>query len=245
MADQYHQPQPSPEPTHHNHHQPDPPPQMTHDDDREKPPKKVSGYGFPPYVRRRETLSKAAAIILLLAATTVLILWLVYRPHQPKFHVISAALQQLNATYSPTPSVSAAVQLTVVARNPNRHVVLLYDNLSALVSYLGQPITPPAPLPPLRHGTKSTVALSPVLGGGGAVPAPPELVGQLLAAPDGGVAGMRLVIDGRIRYRADGPTFKRGWRGVRVRCDLVVGRLTVGFVGQLPLLKSPPCDVDA
>ncbi|CAA0831398.1 Late embryogenesis abundant (LEA) hydroxyproline-rich glycoprotein family [Striga hermonthica] len=241
MAD--HQPQSSPEPAHHNNHQPDPSPQMTHDD-REKPHKEVSGYGYAAYGRRRETIGKAAAAILLLAAVTVLVLWLVYRPHQPKFRVVGAALQQLNATYSPTPSVSAAVQLTVVTRNPNRRVVLLYDQLSALVSYRGQPITPPAPLPPLRHGTKSTVALSPVLGGGGAVPAPPDLVGQILAAPDGGVAGLRLIIDGKIRYKADGPMFKRGWHGLRVRCDLVVARLMVGFVGQLPLLQSPPCAVD-
>ncbi|KAF8379905.1 hypothetical protein HHK36_027370 [Tetracentron sinense] len=102
-------------------------------------------------------------VFLLLAGVTALIVWLVYRPHNPQFTVIGAAIYDLNTT-SP-PIISTTMQFTVVTRNPNSRVSIYYDRLSAFVLYRNQQITPPAMLPPLFHEEHSTVAMSPILGG--------------------------------------------------------------------------------
>lgn len=228
-----------PEPPH-----PHPPTKMTeHDHDmmphkegHRSPPPRGYGYGSG---NRRQTLCKAIVILLVLAGITALTVWLIYRPHKPKFRVVSAAVYDLNTT-SP-PLISTTMQFTVVTRNPNKRVSISYDNLSAVVSYKSQAITPPVALPPLFHETKSTVALSPVLGGI-TVPVAAEVVNELLMDEGYGVVGLRLVITGKLRYKA-AVAVRRGRRGVYVRCDLFVG-LKKGFVGQLPLLASPPCAVD-
>ncbi|KAL0412314.1 UNVERIFIED_CONTAM: NDR1/HIN1-like protein 26 [Sesamum latifolium] len=196
-----------------------------------------TGYGYA--VRdRRGALCAAIVIFLLLAGITALTVWLVYRPHKPKFRVVSAAVYELNAT-SP-PFISTTMQFTVVTRNPNKRVSIYYDQLSAFVSYKNQAVTPPVILPPLFHETKSTVALSPVLGGS-SLPVAAEVVNGLMMDEAYGVVGLRLVLTGKLRYKAGAIRSRR--YGVYVRCDLFVG-LKKGFVGQLPLLGSPACIVD-
>lgn len=193
--------------------------------------------GHPPPRDPRRALCTFIVIVLLLIGITALTLWLVYRPHHPKFRVVSAAMYQLN-TSSP-PFISASMQFTVATRNPNKRVSLFYDPLSAYVSYKGIAITQPVILPPLFQDTKSTVALSPLLGG--APVAVEAEVGNALEMDEGyGVVGLRLVLTGKLRYKAG--AIKSGRHGVYVACDLLVS-LKRGFVGQLPLLGSPPCKV--
>lgn len=175
---------------------------------------------------------------LVLAGITALILWLVYRPHKPKFRVVSAAVFDLNAT-SP-PFLSATMQFTLTTRNSNRRVSFFYDQLSAFVSYKNQAITPPVMLPPLYHGTKSTVVMSPVLGGA-SVPVSPEVSNGLAMDEAYGVVALRLVLLGKLRYKAG--AIRTGRYGIYVECDVLVG-VRKGFVGQVPLLPSPGCKVD-
>lgn len=186
------------------------------------------------------TIGKIIAIILLLAGVTALTVWLIYRPHKPRFSVVDAAIYTMNAT-SP-PFISTSMQFTVVTRNPNRRVDIIYDKLSAYVSYRNQQITAPIYLPPLYHERKSTVALSPVLGGGGQlVPVSAEVVNGLVMDESYGVVSLRVVLLGRLRWKAG--AIKTARYGVYVKCDIWVG-LKKGFAGQVPLLTSPPCKVD-
>ncbi|CAK7348621.1 unnamed protein product [Dovyalis caffra] len=177
-------------------------------------------------------------IFLLLAGLAVLIGWLIYRPHKPQFTVVGAAIYDLNTT-SP-PFISTSMQFTLVTRNPNRRVSIMYDKLTAYVSYRNQAITPPLVLPPLYHEKKSTVALSPVLGGAG-VPVSVEVSNGLVMDEAYGVVALRVVVLGRLRWKAG--VIKTGRYGVYVKCDIWVG-LKKGFVGQVPLLGSPQCKVD-
>ncbi|KAI3449311.1 hypothetical protein Pfo_005976 [Paulownia fortunei] len=233
------------EPTHNQpeeptHNQPADPDKMTEEDEkklRKEEGAKSGGYGYAVRDRRR-ALCTFIIIFLVLAGITALTVWLVYRPHKPKFRVVSAAVYELNAT-SPT-LISTTMQFTVVTRNPNKRVSIIYDHLSAFVSYKNQAITPPVILPPLFHETKSTVALSPVLGGI-TVPVAGEVVNELVMDEAYGVVGLRLVLRGKLRYKAG--AIRSGRYGIYVRCDLLVG-LKKGFVGQLPLLGSPACTVD-
>ncbi|KAK9093741.1 hypothetical protein Scep_025210 [Stephania cephalantha] len=177
-------------------------------------------------------------IFLLLAGVTTLIVWLIYRPHRPHFTVVGAAVYDLNTTSPPV--ISTTMQFTVVTRNPNKRVSIYYDHLSAYVSYRNQQITPPAVLPPLFHERKTTVALSPIIGGA-MVPVSLEVANGLVMDEAYGVVGLRLVLTGRLRWKAG--AIRTGHYGVYVKCDMLVG-LKKGFVGEVPLLGSPECSVD-
>ncbi|KAK6918695.1 Late embryogenesis abundant protein, LEA_2 subgroup [Dillenia turbinata] len=180
------------------------------------------------------------AIFLLLAGVTALVVWLVYRPQKPEFVVMAAAIYNLNI--SAPPFVSTTIQFTVVTRNPNKRVSIYYDRLSAFVSYRNQAITPPTALPPLYHDKHSTVALSPILGGSGAmVPVSVEVANGLAVDEAYGVVGLKLVLLGRLRWKAG--AIRTAHYGVYIKCDVLLG-LKEGFVGQAPLLGSPACFVD-
>ncbi|KAF8413407.1 hypothetical protein HHK36_001389 [Tetracentron sinense] len=186
----------------------------------------------------RRCICAFIVIFLLLSGATALTVWLVYRPHKPHFSVVSAAIYDLNMT---SPSIiSTTMQFTVVSRNSNKRVSIYYDRLSVFVSYRNQAITPMAVLPPLYHKKHSTVALSPIVGGG-LVPVSLEVANGLVMEEDCGVVGLRLVLYGRLRWKAG--AFKSRGYGVYVKCDMLVG-LKKGFVGQVPLLGSPNCSVD-
>ncbi|KAK3004781.1 hypothetical protein RJ639_020120 [Escallonia herrerae] len=203
---------------------------MTHDE------KHRDGYG---YKHPRRAFCTFLFVFLALAATTALIVWLVYRPHNPSFTVVAAAVYGIN-TSSP-PFISATMQFSVVVRNPNHRVSILYDHLSTFVSYRNQAITPPVMLPPFFHERESTVTISPVIGGA-AVPVSVEVANGLAMDEGYGVVGLRLVLMGKLRWKAG--TIWSGHYGLYVRCELLVG-LKKGFVGQVPLLGSPhsPCNV--
>lgn len=177
-------------------------------------------------------------ILLILGGLLVLIGWLIYKPHKPNFSLVGAAIYELNVT-SP-PYMSTTMQFTVLARNPNRRVKLDYDQFSALVYYKGQPITPPVVLPPLLQETKSTVILPPVIRGA-SVPVSVEVANGLLMDEIYGVVALRLVLMGKMRYKAG--IIKTKHYGIYVKCDMLVG-FKKGFVGQVPLLGSPDCQVD-
>lgn len=180
----------------------------------------------------------AIAILLLLAGVTALIVYLVYRPQKPQFSVVGAAVYNLNTT-SP-PLISATMQFTIMTRNPNHRVSIYYDRLSAYVSYRNQAITPPLALPPLYHKKRTTVAVSPVLGGT-AVPVAAEVSYGLAADEAYGVVALRVVLTGRLRWKAG--AIRTGHYGLNVRCDVMVG-MRKSATGQPPFLGSSGCKVD-
>ncbi|KAH7861897.1 hypothetical protein Vadar_032345 [Vaccinium darrowii] len=188
-------------------------------------------------------------ILLFLAGITVLTLWLVYRPHKPNFTVVSVNVLNLTTTTSPPPpSVSASMQFSIITKNPNDRVSILYDRLSAYVLYRNQMITQPVALPPLFHEKRSSVEMAPVLGGGacgvcggGVVAVAPEVASGLGMDEEYGVVGLRLVLLGKIRWKAGGIT--TGRYGIYVKCDVLV-RLCKGVVGQAPFVAPPVCNVD-
>lgn len=84
--------------------------------------------------------------------------------------------------------------------------------------------------------------MSPVLGGGQAVPVAVEVVNGLAVDEAYGVVGLRVVLLGRLRWKTG--VVKTGHYGIYVKCDVLVG-LKKGIVGQVPLLGSPVrCKVD-
>lgn len=195
------------------------------------------------------SISQFILILLVLAAVTALILWLIYRPHKPKFTLVSAAVFNLSTTTPPF--IATTMQFTIVTRNPNDRASIYYDRLSAFVTYKNQMITPQLILPPLHQRKDSTVSMSPILGGG-AVPVSLDVANGILMDMEGyGLVQLRLVLQGRIKYKAGG--IKTSHYDLYVNCDMLLG-LKKGMVGQVPLLNSNhdagqdqdhhPCKVD-
>ncbi|XP_019084366.1 PREDICTED: NDR1/HIN1-like protein 12 [Camelina sativa] len=108
------------------------------------------------------------------------------------------------------------------------------------VTYKNQIITPPLPLPPLRLGHKSTVVIAPVMGGNG-VPVSPEVANGLKSDEAYGVVLMRVVVLGRLRWKAG--AIKTGRYGFYATCDVWL-RFTRSSNGQVPLLAPSTCKVD-
>lgn len=176
--------------------------------------------------------------VVLLLGIAVLIVWLVYRPSDPRFTVVGAGIYSINTT-SPN-IISTTMQFTIVAQNTNKRTSVFYDRLSAYVSYRNQAITEPVPLPVLFQEPESTVAVSPMLGGG-LVPVSQEVSEGLVMDQEYGTVVLRLVLLGRLRWK--GGAFWSTHYGIYVKCDLLVG-LKKGSTGQVPLLGSPVCTVD-
>lgn len=175
-------------------------------------------------------------LVIILGAVT-LVLWLVYRPHKPRFDVEGAAVYQLNVTDG---SVSSSMQFTVIAANPNKRLTLHYDRLVAFVRYRDEVITMVTPMPNLYEGHRSFVVLTPMVGGN-FVPVFPDAAGGLLADQAYGVIGVRLEIRGRIRWTTG------FWRSshyhLAVKCDLLLAVKQVAMGGQVPLLGGQGCHV--
>ncbi|XP_031498209.1 NDR1/HIN1-like protein 12 [Nymphaea colorata] len=207
----------------HRHHQ------------RGQPPRRRSR---PPPQALRCSLCLFLVALLLLMGITTLIVWLVYRPHRPRFNVQAAAVYELNATALTT--ITASMQFTVAARNPNKRSSAEFRNIYAFVSFRDQAITANTPLPDLNLAAKSTVVISPILGGG-FVPISPEVSSGLAMAEAYGLVPMRWILQGRLRWRSG--VFKSGFYGIYVKCDVMVG-LKPGLAGQVPLLGAPDCAVD-
>ncbi|GAB4861527.1 hypothetical protein Ancab_036717 [Ancistrocladus abbreviatus] len=211
----------------HNHHDHDHPP----------PPNKNTA----PYGRSPKCITLAfITTSLILAGIAALVVWLVYRPENPRFTVITAAIYSLNTTVPPF--ITTTMQLKVLISNPNRRTSIYYDDFSATVYYMNQAITPPVKLPPFYHERHSNVAVSLVVGGGGMVPVSSQVMNGIAADEGDGMMALRLVFMGKVRYKAG--AIRTGHYGFCVRCDLLVG-LKKGYVGQVPLLRNPECKVDA
>ncbi|XP_043703726.1 NDR1/HIN1-like protein 6 [Telopea speciosissima] len=99
--------------------------------------------------------------LILLAAIAGAALWVLYRPHRPTFSVTSVRISQFNVTTSSDGSSSklnSKVDLTIVARNPNKKLVFLYDPTAVTMSSGGTDVGN-GTLPAFTHETKNTTVL--------------------------------------------------------------------------------------
>lgn len=77
--------------------------------------------------------------------------------------------------------------------------------------------------------------------GGSEVPVSAEVANGLLTDEAYGVVAVKVVLVGRLRWKAGAIRTMR--YGVYVKCEVWVG-LKKGLVGQVPLLGATPCQVD-
>ncbi|KAI4377007.1 hypothetical protein MLD38_014705 [Melastoma candidum] len=195
------------------------------------------------YYGTARTMLTVVLILVLMIGAVALVLYFLYRPKEPQFAVMAAAVYDLNVTSSVFPPlVSASIQFTLLVRNPNVKTVAFYDRLTAYVTYKDQPLTRAVGMPPLTLGKHEAVTMSPVMGGGVPVEAAETVINGLEMDEEYGVVGLRVVVVGRLRWKAG--VFWSRHRRLSVRCDVLMG-LKKGLVGRVPLLATPPCKVDA
>ncbi|XP_008777213.1 NDR1/HIN1-like protein 1 [Phoenix dactylifera] len=195
---------------------------------------------YSPAVHPFRLLCTILVTIFLLAGVIVLIVYLVYCPSKPHFTVTGATVFELSNSSTQPNVLSTSMHFTLVSRNSNERSSILYDHLSAYVSYRNQPITPPADLPPLLQNRASSIAISPVLGGD-FVPDSGDVASGLLTDQAYGVVNLCFVLMGRLRYKS-GP-FRSGWYNMYVQCDMLIG-IRNGATGPVPLINEPVCNVD-
>ena len=76
--------------------------------------------------------------------------------------------------------------------------------------------------------------------GGTALPVSVEVSDGLAVDEAYGLVGLRLIFEGRVRWKAG--AIKTAHYGLYVKCDVLMG-LKKGLVGQVPLLGVTPCHV--
>jgi hypothetical protein len=208
--------------------------------------------------RRRARIVTAALLSAFAAAAAALTVYLVFRPLKPQASVVRVAVYRMataagnssDGRAPPPYTLAASARFTALLHNPSDRAVVFYDGLFAYVTYRGEMVAPPAPLPGVAQGRGADVALSPHFGLGGAVPVPVSADAAQALEGDcaAGRVELRLVVMGRVKYMS-GP-FRTGWRGLYLRCDVTVGLwvdATAGDdgAGDVPLLEYPKCSVDA
>ncbi|KAJ3679810.1 hypothetical protein LUZ60_016088 [Juncus effusus] len=179
--------------------------------------------------------------LIILLGIIALIVYLIYRPTHPRFSVTSLAILSLSNSSFPFTSVSTSIQLTILIKNPNSHMSISYDCLSAFFSYRNQAITYATQLPTITQQPHSSLAVSPVVGGGVAIPVSNDVVDGLMNDEITGILALRLVVQGRIRFEPR-PFYGR-WGPFYMRCEMLVATRK-GFGGQVPLLGNPNCYAD-
>lgn len=163
------------------------------------------------------TTATTRAIVLFAIALVTLMVYLIYRPEHPQFSVSNASIYGLNTTTPPL--LASTFQFTILLRNPKKRVSIHHERLSAYFMYRNQPITP---LPPLHQMTRSLVSATPVLSAAGsdAVAMTAEALNGLAADEASGVLGLRVVVVGRMRWKAG--AIKRSMKWMTATCDVMV-----------------------
>ncbi|XP_077220665.1 late embryogenesis abundant (LEA) hydroxyproline-rich glycoprotein family [Tasmannia lanceolata] len=102
-------------------------------------------------------------LLIILIAATVGILYLVFQPKLPKYSIDRLAITsfQLNADMS----VSAQFNVTITARNPNKHIGIYYEDGSELSVWYTNTSLCDGTLPNFYQGHQNTTVLDIVLTG--------------------------------------------------------------------------------
>lgn len=180
-------------------------------------------------------------IAIVVAAVIAVTLYFVYRPSLPEFSIQALSIYDINvhSTSAPVNQISINTQFTIVVHNPNDRTSITHDRLVVFLTYHNHPITPPTPLLPIILREKTTVAASPVVGGG-LVSVPKEVAAGLANEKSVGVMGMKVIVMGRVKYSSI--PFQSRWYEIHVGCGLLVG-MKKGFHGSVSILGNPICHV--
>ncbi|CAA0841331.1 NDR1/HIN1-like 1 [Striga hermonthica] len=162
--------------------------------------------------RRRHRHRILAGVLTLTAtALAVLLAWVILRPSKPHFVLLDIALRVFNLSAS-SDLLTASLQVTLSARNPNGRVRIYYDRVDAYAAYRSQQVTVVVRLPRSYQGHGDTTLWSPLLAD---MPLAPYLAAELRRDE---AAALDVRVDGRLRWKVG--AFVSGRYHLHVNCPV-------------------------
>lgn len=174
-------------------------------------------------------------ILLVLIAATGGILYLVFRPKLPKYSVTSLQVSNLQVNNSDN-SLSAAFNVAITARNPNKKIGIYYKEGSNISVWYGDTNLCHGALPAFYQGHQNTTILNVSLAGQTQFGS--TLMSSLLEEQQQtGTIPLNLKV--RVPVRVKFGSLKLRKVKFLVRCKLVVGNLTAA--SNLISIRSSSC----
>ncbi|KAK4414778.1 NDR1/HIN1-like protein 1 [Sesamum alatum] len=151
--------------------------------------------------RKRRIIRRCCAglfIFNFIVLLVILITWAVLQPKKPRFTLEEATFFTLNVSAANV--ISAAIQVTVNARNPNSRIGIYYDKLDVYATYRNQQITYYTGIPAFYQGHKDVNIWSPFIYGNNVRVAPHNGLALSQDQLDGDVR-LIIKIDGRVKWK--------------------------------------------
>uniref|UniRef100_A0ACD5Z1S9 Uncharacterized protein n=1 Tax=Avena sativa TaxID=4498 RepID=A0ACD5Z1S9_AVESA len=201
--------------------------------------------------RLHRKLCGALLAFILLALFIILIVYLVLRPHRPRFYLQDLAVLCLNVTPPASAYLFTTMQATVAARNPNDRVGVYYDSADVYAQYKGVPITVPTRLPVSYQGHRDQSVWSPYLRSMDSVVLSPELAVSLAQDETAGYVLIDIRVDGQVRWKVG--TWISGQYHLKANCPALItvnqgrgsyGATTGGGTEYFRFQQAAACNVD-
>lgn len=179
----------------------------------------------------------------LLAAIAGAALYVLYRPHRPQFSLTNLRIPKLNLTTSPDspPHLISTLNLTLLAKNPNTHLVFSYDAFKVTAFSDGGVPLGNGSLPAFFSDQNNQTSLRTVLSGG------QDLDTDQLTSFRSSLRkkkGFPLVIQMDTMVKLKMEWLKSKKVGIRVVCDGIKGSVPVEKTPSVASVTDSECKVD-
>ncbi|KAK9170326.1 hypothetical protein Syun_002466 [Stephania yunnanensis] len=179
-------------------------------------------------------LCKIVVTIVVILGIAALVLWLVFRPNEVKFHVVNASLTRFDIT--PNNTLRYDLALDVAVRNPNRKIGIYYDSIQANGYYhdiwFGSKW-----VDPFYQPKKNTTMLKPILSG--EIPLGGSIINEFDGEKRSGVFPIDVVVNLRVRLKFGSLKSKR--IKPKINCDM---KIPLKVNGSVTAFETKRCDVD-
>lgn len=180
--------------------------------------------------------------VALLAAIVSAALYVLYRPHRPEFSVTNLRIARMNLTTpSDSPShLTTLFNLTLIAKNPNNHLVFFYDAFSVTVFSNSVPVGNGS-VAAFSSDKNNQTSLRAVLSGS------QDLDTDSLSSLRSGLKmkkgfPVQIQMDTKVKMKMDSLKSKKV--GIRVTCDGIRGTVPAGKTPAVASVVDSECKVD-
>ncbi|KAI9118046.1 hypothetical protein K1719_010378 [Acacia pycnantha] len=180
--------------------------------------------------------------LLLLAAIVGAALYVLYRPHRPQFSITNLRIAKMNLTTSPdSPShLTTLLNLTLIAKNPNNHLVFFYGPFSVTAFSDNVPIGNGS-LPAFTSNQNNQTSLRAVLSDA------QDLDTDALTSLRSNLKkkkGFPVMIQMDTKVKLKMEWLKSKKVGIRVECDGIRGMVPSGKTPSVASVTDSECKVD-
>ncbi|XP_054798884.1 NDR1/HIN1-like protein 13 [Prosopis cineraria] len=180
--------------------------------------------------------------VVLLAAIVGAVLYVLYRPHRPQFSITNLRIARMKLATSTDSSshLSSLLNLTLIANNPNNHLVFSYEPFTVTAFYDSVPIGNGS-IPAFTSDKNNQSSLRAVLSDSR------DLDTDSLTSLRSGLKksnGFPVVIqmDTKVKLKMEWLKSKRV--GIRVTCDGINGKVPAGKTPSVASVTDSVCKVD-